>query len=166
MWVKYNKYISTVDGFSRWIHPDFATNESMIEKYQHHTDRTLFLCKTSISDLSGYESFNVVEVTDIVSEKKEFRIGFMLTKYEFRKRFTFEEKVKLDNFSSVINGNQSLTSEQKEYQKSIMTTITKDFESALDIDISIQETISAINFFKEIGVLTKERVNEILSCEA
>jgi phage pi2 protein 07 len=86
---------------------------------------------------------------DVVQKKKIF------TKFEFRSLFTIEELIFLDN--SDINENLSIQ------EKMTLKTILKNFDAASIIDIENPATIFGINYLKDIGLLSEERAEEILS---
>lgn len=77
-----------------------------------------------------------------------------VSKYTFRTRFTFDERLGIDSFDS----NVTLTDEQKQN----ILTITKDFDSAQEIDLALQETIDGVNYLETAGLLTVGRAAEIL----
>ena len=78
----------------------------------------------------------------------------VFTKFGFRSRFTFSELVAVDNFAD----NSTLTADQK----AALTTITKSFDAAQEIDITNQATIQGVNYLATCGLITAERAAQIL----
>ena len=77
-----------------------------------------------------------------------------LTKYEFRKLFTMDELVKMDNLSSFVQ----LTP----IQAAQYNTLVKNFEAASEIDLDNPDVIYGLGLLSQFGVLTPERRDAIL----
>jgi len=79
----------------------------------------------------------------------------VLTRLEFRRLFTFEERNAFDNYPS----NPELTDDQK----GVLRTFEVDFNAAQDVSLIDPDTEGAISFFVFVGLLTPERAAEILA---
>jgi hypothetical protein len=84
-----------------------------------------------------------------------------LSKLEFRNKLTFNEKVALDNYELTIDA-MPIDAATKAMRKAMIKTITKDFDAASFIDLKYPATIQGVQTFAAFGLLTAERVNEIL----
>lgn len=78
-----------------------------------------------------------------------------LTKYEFRKLFTFNERVALDSVQS--NPNVSAMN------KAIINTLSKDLELSAVIELYNPDVISGVNFLETVGLLGTGRAAQILA---
>lgn len=78
----------------------------------------------------------------------------ILTKYQFRKRFTLEELVRMDNLSTFV----SLTPQQAAYYN----TFQKDYDAATEIDLDNADVLSGLTLLVQLGVITESRKQEIL----
>lgn len=78
-----------------------------------------------------------------------------VTKYEFRKLFTSDELVKMDNLTTFI----SLTP----LQAAQYNTLVKNFEAASEIELDNLDVIYGLGLLTQFGVLTPERRDAILS---
>ena len=79
-----------------------------------------------------------------------------MTKYQFRKRFTFDELLKFDNPELYI---QNLT----EQQRAIIKTLTRSFDAATEIDLTDSQLQYGMQLMVDWGLITEERKNAILS---
>jgi hypothetical protein len=77
------------------------------------------------------------------------------TKFGFRSRFTSDELLAVDNFAN----NSTLTAEQK----AALTTITKNFDAAQNIDLTNAATIQGVDYLATAGLITADRANQILT---
>ena len=75
--------------------------------------------------------------------------------YGFRSLFTLAELVSIDGYQT----STILTTEQK----AVLFTITKNFDSATEIDIQNPNTIQSVDYLANIGLITRERAGQILS---
>lgn len=78
-----------------------------------------------------------------------------VTKYEFRKLFTSDELVKMDNLNTFI----TLTP----LQAAQYNTLVKNFEAASEIELDNPDVIYGLGLLTQFGVLTPERRDAILS---
>lgn len=79
----------------------------------------------------------------------------LLTKYEFRKLFTFEERIAVDNAST----NQSLPAEVR----MAYVTIMNDLNTAEGIDLTNSDVIRSVNFTEQVGLIGPGRAAQVLS---
>ena len=83
-----------------------------------------------------------------------------LTKYQFRQRFTFPERVAIDQF----NGGAYLVSEAlTAEQKAGMTTMLEDYKAATEVRLDDPATISAVQMYEGFGLIAQGRAGEILN---
>jgi hypothetical protein len=85
-----------------------------------------------------------------------------INQMELRRRFGFEDKIKLDNFISTIEADATLTTEEKETRKKVVATIMKDFDSSNEFWSDDSDFIMAINLLNQYGLLSDDKKNEIL----
>ena len=78
-----------------------------------------------------------------------------LTKYQFRKLFTFTERVAIDNFSA----NPSISAQNK----AILSTIIKDLEVSGEVQLWNPDVAASITFLEQVGLLRTGRAARILS---
>lgn len=97
-----------------------------------------------------YENGIFIQPAPIQQDKQK-----IFTKFGFRSRFTLQELVAIDNFnmSSLLDQNQKAT----------VNTIIKNFDSAENIDLTYNSTITGIQYLSTVGLLTDIRANEILT---
>ena len=83
-----------------------------------------------------------------------------LTKYQFRQRFTFPERVAIDQF----NGGSYLSSELLTVeQKMAMTTMLEDYKAASEVRLSDPATIAAVQMYEGLGLIAYGRAVEVLN---
>ena len=83
-----------------------------------------------------------------------------LTKYQFRQRFTFPERVAIDQFNGgAYLVSDALTSEQK----AGMTTMLEDYKAATEVRLDDPATISAVQMYEGFGLIAQGRAGEILN---
>lgn len=83
-----------------------------------------------------------------------------LTKYQFRQRFTFPERVAIDQF----NGGAYLVSDALTVeQKAGMTTMLEDYKAATEVRLDDPATISAVQMYEGFGLIAPGRAGEILN---
>ena len=83
-----------------------------------------------------------------------------LTKYQFRQRFTFPERVAIDQF----NGGTYLTSELlTAEQKAGMTTMLEDYKAATEVRLTDPATIAAVQMYEGLGLIVAGRASEVLN---
>ena len=81
---------------------------------------------------------------------------YVHSKYEFRKRFTLDELVKMDNIERYV------TPEQLETYGPLVNTLRRNYEAAQEIDLRNDDVIAGVDLLVQLGVLTTERRAEIL----
>lgn len=83
-----------------------------------------------------------------------------LTKLEFRKLFTLQERTMIDSFEVTFESLPNLTTEQK----AVIRTAYNDFSVAQDIVVPfVQDILDMLDMFVLLGLLTAERKAEIVS---
>ena len=83
-----------------------------------------------------------------------------ITKYQFRQRFTFPERVAIDQF----NGGAYLVSDALTVeQKAGMTTMLEDYKAATEVRLDDPATISAVQMYEGFGLIAPGRAGEILN---
>lgn len=80
-----------------------------------------------------------------------------LTKYEFRQRFSKEEKEALDEFNTAFERHPGLSPEQKKEIRSAL----KDLDAAQVVYISKAQ--AGVQMYAALGLLSAERAAEILN---
>lgn len=78
-----------------------------------------------------------------------------ITKFQFRKLFTFNERVALDNF-------QSNTNIPANY-KAILTTMFKDLDSSGAVVMTLPDVIQGVNMLEQLGLIGTGRAAQILA---
>lgn len=84
-----------------------------------------------------------------------------ITKLEFRRRFTLGERQLIDEFNATFESNPILSDEQKR----AVRTAQKDFDNALDVSLIDPSTIAGVNLYAALGLVTPDRVVEILGVD-
>ena len=79
----------------------------------------------------------------------------ILTKYQFRKLFTFQERIAIDNFAA----NPAIPDQQK----AILSTILKDLELSTEVDLDNPDVREGVYFLETIGFIAPNRASEIIS---
>ena len=82
-----------------------------------------------------------------------------LTKLEFRSRFTLQEKAAID-LASLDNPQASM--EQRLIAASLRAMLA-DQAMAEFIDLSDETTIAGVQYLAQVGLLTEERAQEVLT---
>ena len=82
-----------------------------------------------------------------------------LTKLEFRNRFTLQEKAAID-LASLDNPQASM--EQRLIAASLRAMLA-DQAMAEFIDLSDETTIAGVQYLAQVGLLTEERAQEVLT---
>jgi hypothetical protein len=78
-----------------------------------------------------------------------------ITKYEFRKLFTFSERIAIDSAPD----NTNISSENR----AILYTMFKDLDLSGMVQMYNPDVISGVNFLEQIGLLSSGRAAQILS---
>ncbi len=78
-----------------------------------------------------------------------------LTKFEFRKMFTLNERISLDNASS----NTAIPAQYR----SMLITIFKDLEVSGVVNLDLPDVIAGVNFLESIGLIAPGRAAVILT---
>ena len=79
----------------------------------------------------------------------------ILTKFQFRKLFTLEERTLIDNIQYNTNFSGSV--------KAVVNTMTRDLEVSGEVDLHLLDVIQGVQFLKQIGILTAARATRILA---
>ena len=79
----------------------------------------------------------------------------ILTKFQFRKLFTLEERTLIDNIQYNTNFSGSV--------KAVVNTMTRDLEVSDEVDLHLLDVIQGVQFLKQIGILTAARATRILA---
>ncbi len=79
----------------------------------------------------------------------------VLTKYQFRKLFTFTERIGIDNFAA----NTNISAQNK----AILSTIIKDLEVSGEVQLDNPDVASGIGFLEQVGLIGAGRAAQILS---
>jgi hypothetical protein len=79
----------------------------------------------------------------------------LLTKYEFRKLFTFEERIAVDNAPS----NMSLP----ENVRMAFVTILNDLNAAEGIDLTNSDVIASVQLTEQVGLIGAGRAAQVLA---
>lgn len=85
-------------------------------------------------------------------------MGSLLTKYEFRKRFTVEERERIDAFNASFEANSSIPDQHK----AKLRTGLKDYEASTGIELTDPATISMVSFYEVLGLIDVGRADQIL----
>lgn len=96
------------------------------------------------------------EAVDSWIEANPQHTGVVLTKYEFRKLFTFQERVICDNI-------MSLTTIPENYRTAIMT-FNKDLDASGAVFLTDNPDVgNGLRMLESLGVIGPGRANQILS---
>lgn len=79
----------------------------------------------------------------------------ILTKFQFRKLFTLEERTLIDNIQYNTNFSGSV--------KAVVNTMMRDLEVSGEVDLHLLDVIQGVQFLKQIGILTAVRATRILA---
>lgn len=79
----------------------------------------------------------------------------VLTKYQFRKLFTFTERVNIDNFA--MNPNLS------DQNKAELSTILKDLDVSGEVQLDLPDVSAGIQFLEQVGLLSARRAAQIIA---
>ena len=79
----------------------------------------------------------------------------ILSKYQFRKLFTFQERLVIDNYQA----NPSISTQNK----MILSTIFKDLELSGEVQLDNPDVASGVQFLESCGLLATGRANQVLA---
>lgn len=79
----------------------------------------------------------------------------VISKLAFRKRLTFNERLRIDNYEDDSSLNSS--------QKAVLKTYAKDFEASSEVDLDDVELRESLEALEQYGLLEKGRAEQILS---
>lgn len=79
----------------------------------------------------------------------------VLTKYQFRKLFTLNERVAIDNA-------QSNTNIPANY-RAILLTMAKDMEVSAEVQLDNPDVIAGVQLLEQVGLIGSGRASQILS---
>ena len=119
---------------------------------------TLQWAQQNYPDCVVQEATPELEKSFSSSQSPFFRPSTKMTKYQFRKRFTFDELLKFDNPELYIS---NLTDQQR----AIIKTLTRSFDAATEIDLTDSQLQYGMQLMVDWGLITEERKNSILSVE-
>lgn len=83
----------------------------------------------------------------------------VLTKLEYRRLFTFEERMAIDSFTANYLGIAFLSAEQK----SAIRTSLQDYADAQDINLDDADTVRGIGLYVQFGLIQPNRLAEVLN---
>lgn len=78
-----------------------------------------------------------------------------LTKYQFRKLFSFNERLAIDNFAS----NPNISAQNK----AVLSTILKDLELSGEVQLDNPDVAQGIQFLEAVGLVQVGRAAQILA---
>ena len=90
-----------------------------------------------------------------IAANPEAQAERVLTKYQFRKLFTFSERIAIDNFA--MNPNLSAQN------KAVLSTIIKDLDMAGEVQLDLPDVAQGIGFLEQIGLIGTGRAAQIIS---
>lgn len=111
---------------------------------------------TNITWISGTAMPTQAELdTWIAANPNAVALSQEITKYEFRKLFTFAERLAIDSAptSTTISAANIAT----------LNTMNKDMELSGSVVLSNPDTIAGVNFLASLGLIASTRVSQILS---
>ena len=79
----------------------------------------------------------------------------VLTKYQFRKLFTFTERIGIDNFMA----NPAIAAQNT----AILSTIMKDLDVSGEVQLNNQDVAQGIGFLEQVGLIGTGRAAQIIS---
>ena len=79
----------------------------------------------------------------------------ILTKYQFRKLFTFNERLAIDNFAT----NTNISAQNK----AVLSTIMKDLDVSGEVQLDNPDVAQGVQFLETVGLLGTGRAAQILS---
>lgn len=90
-----------------------------------------------------------------IAANPEAQAERVLTKYQFRKLFTFSERIAIDNFA--MNPNLSVQN------KAVLSTIMKDLEVSGAVELDNPDVAQGIGFLEQVGLIGAGRAAQIIS---
>lgn len=81
--------------------------------------------------------------------------GLTITKYEFRKLFTFEERVAIDNAPTNTNLPANV--------RAVLTTMNIDLTVSGTVEMYNSDVISGVNFLETVGLIAPGRAVQVLA---
>lgn len=82
-----------------------------------------------------------------------------LTKFQFRQRFTYAERVAVDAFNAGFESHAGLTAEQK----AAIRTNLADFNASGAVFLSNPATVAGVQLYEALGLIAPGRAAEILN---
>lgn len=154
-YVKYNRVLSE-DG-RYWNRPN-------VVYFENYSKDNECIAKIQSETLEGYEDYNMIEITESEYNilQRDFGITNILTKAEFLRKLTTDEKIRIVNYERYIN-NSTDNEEVKQYKKDLMSVLIWEFNNMIEVDLNhdlIKEFSNAITY---CDLLSIERVQEILN---
>lgn len=91
----------------------------------------------------------------IIANPHAIAIGTVLTKFQFRKLFTLNERVAVDNAQS----NPNIPANYK----AILLTMAKDMEVSAEVQLELPDVQQGVQLLEQLGLLGAGRAAQILS---
>ena len=180
MLIKYTRY----EFKRRWLHPPFARN---MEKHTFKINKADTFLVNTIEDIKiedykleyNIEILTLQEANELLVSwnhaqliNEDFTIGeneehvelVKWTKKKFRLKFSFDERVKFENYEYFID-QQGISVEEKVVRKMQMKTLTKDFEEHDQFWNTDQNLKEMLMFLESIGFIAEGKAGQILSGE-
>jgi len=82
-------------------------------------------------------------------------VGIAVPKYEFRKLFTLNERVAIDN----VQSNPAVPAQYK----AILFTINKDLEVSANVQLYNPDVVNGVNLLEQLGLIAPGRAVQILT---
>lgn len=82
----------------------------------------------------------------------------LLTKYEFRKRFTIEERERIDAFNASFEASPSIPDQYK----AKLRTGLKDYEASTGVELIDPATIAMVRLYETLGLVDAGRADQVL----
>lgn len=146
--------ITFANGWAQWDY-QIGTFRAQVDGVIYGTVARQYLTVEALSAACGV-AFDPEQVSDLMAEKAANPVPSprILTPLQFRRLFTLNERVAVDNFAT----NPDLSDQQK----AVLTTLTKDFDAAQEIDLDDPDTQAGIQTLEAYGLLAEGRAAEIL----
>lgn len=114
----------------------------------------------TILDLFPESDYEYSLDTEIVNKPTSLYGGRrVLTKLEYRRLFTFEERMSIDSFTANYLDIAFLSAEQK----SAIRTSLQDYADAQDINLDDADTVRGIGLYVQFGLILPNRLPEVLN---
>lgn len=150
MWIFKNikSVIEHADGYQADI---VLENDGALHTFREPPDLQRLVIKPSPVEL---QQFGAALATRKNLEEA-VKVKNVITLADLRQRFTFEERVLLDNYFDRVGFHPE--------SKAQVRTILKDWEASKAIDIGSQQIIEAVYLLASFNFFSRERADEILN---